>query len=50
LFQIKPYSPALLVEGIAYDQHETPIEFGRSWYRADRYDYRVYLRRERKQS
>lgn len=36
-------SPLLLVETAAYDQSGRPIEFGRSYYRADRYEYRVQL-------
>ena len=40
---IQSKSPLLLVETIAYDQTGIPIEFGRSYYRADRYEYRVQL-------
>lgn len=40
---IQPKSPVLLVETVAYDKHNQPIEFGRSYYRADRYEYRVQL-------
>ncbi len=40
---IQSKSPLLLVETIAYDQNGIPIEFGRSYYRADRYEYRVQL-------
>ena len=40
---IQSKSPLLLVETIAYDQDGIPIEFGRSYYRADRYEYRVQL-------
>jgi GntR family transcriptional regulator len=46
LLLIAPKSPILLVETIAYDQQGIPIEFGRSYYRADRYQYKVWLRRE----
>ncbi len=40
---IRSKSPLLLVETVAYDQTGIPIEFGRSYYRADRYEYRVQL-------
>ena len=40
---IQSKSPLLLVETIAYDQTGIAIEFGRSYYRADRYEYRVQL-------
>ncbi len=40
---IQSKSPLLLVETVAYDQSGIPIEFGRSYYRADRYEYRVAI-------
>lgn len=36
-------NPLLLVETTAYDESGVPIEYGRSYYRADRYEYRVQL-------
>lgn len=39
-------SPVLLVETIAYDDTGLPFEYGRSYYRADRYEYRVHLKHE----
>jgi GntR family transcriptional regulator len=39
-------SPVLVVETIAYDEGGLPFEYGRSYYRADRYEYRVHLKHE----
>lgn len=43
LLLVPPKNPLLLVETTAYDQSGVPIEYGRSYYRADRYEYRVQL-------
>lgn len=39
-------SPVLMVETTAYDEDGLPFEYGRSYYRADRYEYRVHLKHE----
>lgn len=39
-------SPVLVVETTAYDEDGLPFEYGRSYYRADRYEYRVRLKHE----
>ncbi|RPJ37621.1 MAG: GntR family transcriptional regulator [Planctomycetaceae bacterium] len=46
LLEIEVKHPILLVETITYDQHGVAIEFGQNRYRADRYEYRVLLKRE----
>jgi GntR family transcriptional regulator len=46
LLEIEVTHPILLVETITYDQHGVSIEFGQNCYRADRYEYRVLLKRE----
>lgn len=46
LLEVEPKSPLLLVETVTYDQNGLPIEFGQFFYRADRYEYHVRLRRE----
>jgi GntR family transcriptional regulator len=46
LLEIELGDPILLVETVTFDQHGVPIEFGQYYYRADRYEYRVRLRRE----
>ena len=38
--------PVLVVETTAYDEDGLPFEYGRSYYRADRYEYRVRLKHE----
>jgi GntR family transcriptional regulator len=43
LLGLKPRTPALLVEGTAYDQAGAPVEFARSYVRSDRTRY--YLER-----
>ena len=43
---IPPKSPVLLVETTAYDETGAPFEYGRSYYRADRYEYRVHLKHD----
>ncbi len=45
-----PHHPALLVESIAYGEHDVPIEYGRSYIRGDRTRYyveRVVVRSDR---
>lgn len=37
----EPHRPALLIEGIAYDERDLPIEYGRSYIRGDRTRYYV---------
>lgn len=44
LLLISTRSPVLLIETVAYDQSGSALEFGRSYYRADRYEYRVQLK------
>lgn len=46
LLEIEAKHPILMVESITYDQQGVPIEFGENCYRADRYEYRVLLKRE----
>jgi GntR family transcriptional regulator len=46
LLEVEPKSPLLMVETVTYDQHGLPIEFGQFYYRADRYEYQVRLKRE----
>ncbi len=36
-----PHQPALLIESIAYGEHDVPIEYGRSYIRGDRTRYYV---------
>jgi GntR family transcriptional regulator len=43
---IKTGSPVLQVQTIAYDQSGIPVELGRSFYRGDRFEYRVQLKNE----
>jgi GntR family transcriptional regulator len=43
LLGVKPRTPALLVEGVAYDTDDQPVEFARSYVRSDRTRY--YLER-----
>ncbi len=43
LLLIPVKNPLLLVETTTYDQSGVAIEYGRSYYRADRYEYRVQL-------
>jgi GntR family transcriptional regulator len=45
LLQVKVGSPAIEVHTVAYTADGTPIEYGISVYRADRYKYTVTLRR-----
>lgn len=45
LLKVEVGQPALEMRTIAYRSDQTPIEFGRSVYRADRYQYTVVLHR-----
>ncbi len=44
--QIETKRPVLLVEILTMDEHSTPIEFGRSYYSSDRFEYRIIVKRE----
>ena len=44
---IKKGMPVLLVERTVYAVDERPVEYTRAFYRADRYAYRVHLKRKR---
>jgi GntR family transcriptional regulator len=45
LLQVPEGAPLLLVEGVVYDHHHTPIEFSQVVNRGDRYKYTLYLKR-----
>ncbi len=45
LLEVKPGAPMLLVSTVAYDTEMTPIEYGLSLFRGDRYRYVVRLTR-----
>ncbi len=47
LLEVPPVSPALLVERGSCDKAGRPVEWARSLYRADRYDFRVAVERRR---
>lgn len=48
LLDVPPQSPAMSVTRVAVDSEGREIEFAVSLYRADRYDYRVTVKRERR--
>lgn len=48
LLQIETKRPALLVENLTMDEEGTPIEFGRSYYSSDRFEYRIVVKQEAK--
>ena len=41
LLGVEPHRPALLIEGLAFDQADQPVEFARSYVRGDRTRYYV---------
>ncbi|SCG39547.1 GntR family transcriptional regulator [Micromonospora coxensis] len=45
LLQVAPYSPALRVDRVTYDESGTAVERAESIYRADRYDFRITVTR-----
>jgi GntR family transcriptional regulator len=45
LLGVPPFSPALLVERTSYDQRGRRVERAKSIYRADRYSFRIRVRR-----
>ncbi len=45
LLQVEPNSPALEIYTVGYDDSNTPIEYARDVYRADRYQFFVILRK-----
>lgn len=47
LLDVPPQSPALSVTRVAVDEAGREVEFAVSLYRADRYDYRLTVKRER---
>lgn len=46
VLQMPPKHPVLVVQTVAFDQAGIPIELGRSYYRADRFEYQVQLKNE----
>lgn len=48
LLDVPAQSAALSVSRVTVDAHERPVEFATSLYRADRYDFRLTVQRERR--
>ncbi|MBG6212666.1 GntR family transcriptional regulator [Cryobacterium sp. CAN_C3] len=48
LLDVPPQSPAMSVTRVAVDSEGREVEFAISLYRADRYDYRITVKRERR--
>ena len=49
-FQISPADPVLFLREIVYDQDDIPFEYGDEYYRADRYTFRVEIRKSERES
>jgi len=50
LLEITPGEPVLFLQEIVFDQDDIPFEFGESYYRSDRYIFRVEIRKNENES
>ena len=50
LLQIVPGDPVLFLQEVVYDQNDAPFEFVEEFYRADRFAFRVEIRRHQNES
>ncbi len=50
LLEVSPGEPVLFLREIVFDQNEVPFEFSEEYYRADRYTFRVDIRKNEQES